>query len=77
MFAGDAPVSMHREITGKLSGNGQVALELYEENSDGGEEEETTESKNEHYKFEIFEGKIKIISEKKDKSKIVIKKIDA
>lgn len=74
MVAADAPVGMHRFISSKIEKNGNIAMELYEENTDGGEEEETIESHKEHYKYEIVDGKLKTTFEKKDKPKIEIKK---
>jgi hypothetical protein len=75
MSAGDPPVGMTREIYGKLEHDGKFSLELIETNWDG-DEEVTTEIKTEHYKFEIAEGKIKMISEKKDKPKVKIVNAD-
>lgn len=75
MGAGDPPVSMERRITSKLDKDGKLALEVWEESTDG-DEEIITEIIKEHYKFEIKEGQIKLISEKKDKPKVITKKAE-
>lgn len=75
MSAGDPPVGMTRDITGKFEKDGKFSLELTEVNWDG-DEEVTTETITGHYKFEISEGKVKLISEKKDKPKIKVESFE-
>jgi hypothetical protein len=75
MSAGDPPVGMTREIYGTLEHDGKFSLELKDINWDGNEEV-ITETKLEHYKFEILDGKVKLISEKKDKPKIKKQKVE-
>lgn len=75
MVAGDPPISMQRRITGKLDKEGKIKLEVWEMNEDGNDEI-TTEIRTEHYSLEIIGGEIKLVSEKKDKPKVTVKKVE-
>ncbi|HXB40475.1 MAG TPA: hypothetical protein VNZ49_08030 [Bacteroidia bacterium] len=74
--AGDPPVSMHRTVTGKITADKKLEIHVYEEDDEDMDLPEIKVTK-EHYEFEIKEGKINLIKEKKEKvinmKKIAIK----
>jgi hypothetical protein len=74
--AGDPPVSMRRIVTGKINSDKKFRINVYEEDDEDMDLPEINVTK-EYYEFEIKEGKISLIKEKKEKvvnmKKIVIK----
>lgn len=73
--AGDPPVSMQRTISGKINTDSSIEVDVYQENDEDMDQPQI-EVTRENYKFNIREGKIILLSEKKETPVMVKRKAD-